>query len=306
MGIRSISSRNNEIDDLLLCLYAQTEQNFDVILITDHDNLIQMSEIISRYDIDFQSKIQLDCEPLAGDRVSKLKKIISLSRKEFIIFLDDDDHITYNYIENITKTIKMQTKSRVPMLFIFGSAYRYYEYPKSKSKCIEYKSGLVYFNKEFGEIYQMYENFFPFSSMVYETRALKAENLDNDIQVLEDWMLTKEYIYQGCKIIWGDNCGFIYNIGKKDNYKMSVEIRKKDLNGIRKYLDKNENNSEKFISGTLDFIDNLKYRINEVGMSGDSYRILSEQLSKELEEIKKSKAYMVSKKLSFIKRILNI
>jgi hypothetical protein len=306
VGIRSIKSRNNQIDDLLLCLSAQTEQNFEIILITDCNNLNHMSEIISRYDIDFQNKIQLDCIPLADDRVSKLKKIIKLSNKEFILFIDDDDHITYDYIENVTKSIKKQTRSNVPMLFVFRSAYRQYEYPKSKSKCSEYKSELVKLNKEFGEIYEIHENFWPFSSLVYETRALKAEYLDNDIQVLEDWWLTKQYIYQGCRIIWGDDSGFIYNIGKRDNSKIDIEFREKEINLIRKYLAKNEDNHDNFIRGTLDFIDNIKFRINEVGMSGDSYRILNEQLIKELESIKKSKAYIVAKKLSYIKRILHI
>jgi hypothetical protein len=306
VGIRSITSRNSQIDDLLLCLSAQTEQNFEIILITDCNNLNDMSEIISRYDIDFQNKIQLECVPLADDRVSKLKKIIKLSNKEFILFIDDDDHITYNYIENVTKSIKKQTKSNVPMLFVFRSAYRHYEYPKSKSECSEYKSNLVKLNKEFGEIYEMYENFWPFSSLVYETRALKAENLDNDIQVLEDWRLTKEYIYQGCRIIWGDDSGFIYNIRKSDSSNIDIDVREKGTNGIRKYLAKNEDNYDNFIKGTIDFIENLKFRINEVGMSGDSYRILNEELSKELESIKKSKAYSVAKKLSFIKRIMHI
>lgn len=292
-GVRLIRSRLKNLDDVLLCFLAQTNQDFKIIIITEFDIKNELENRINKYDALFQKKVKIIFEDLS--RSKRIQSIISHSDTKFTVFLDDDDHFHDNYVQSIYD-IKEEA------IIVSKSVSRFYEYPNSLSKTE------VEFERSQSVLAQFFYNTWPFGSITFPTKTLKEISLNTNLEVLEDWDLLQKALITNTNIIFLDDVLFIYN--RRLNQDQEKEEFQKNRN---RYFDKQEilsrlkSYGEKigvidYNEQVYDLVNVLKIERDIFGAKAHNFRIQSEILTHWKQELEIQKLY---KFLLSIRKILN-
>jgi hypothetical protein len=290
-GVRLLKSRLKNLEDVLLCLAAQTNLDFKIIIVSEFGVKKELENLINLYDITFQKKIKIIFEEL--NRSKRLQNIISNSESKFTVFLDDDDHIHDNYVQIIS-----DIKDRA--IIVTKSVSRVYEYPNSLSKTEEgyIRSEVV--------LAQFFYNTWPFGSIVFPTDTLKEIELNYNIEVLEDWDLVQKALLVNTNIIFLDEVTFIYNRRLNQNQDLEIFQNNRNryfnkqvmLSRLKSYGEKNS--LIKYNEEVFDLVSLLKSERDIFGALAHNYRVQSEILTQWKQELENQKLY---KLLHIIRRI---
>lgn len=292
--IRSIENRVKNLDDLLLCLQAQTNWNFEITIALNQDTKKILNEIIQNYGVDFKAKIKTIICPL--NRTTRIKKLIENSSAEYTVFLDDDDHILDNYVQIIND-------NKYNNLIVTKTVSREYYYPNSYSRT------KVEWNYDTEVLYEFFENNWPFGSVVFPTNILKKINLNENIEALEDWDCIQKSLLINPDVNFINYFSLIYN-RRKDHKKYldMLEISRKMnfsneiiMSRIKQYSKLISTNN--FIIQSINTINLLIKRNNEIGKIAHERGLEIVKLNQIIEDTTNQKLYRI---LIVLRKILNI
>lgn len=106
--MRTQGARPTELREALLCLAAQTNQDFELIIIahrTDIPEQIQVEQIILDQEPDFRERIRLLLLD-HGNRASPLNLGMEQARGRYLAALDDDDLVMANWVEAFARAVE--------------------------------------------------------------------------------------------------------------------------------------------------------------------------------------------------------
>lgn len=100
--IRTQAKRWEQIQDALLCLNAQTDQDFEVVVMmhdVGEDKATKLCALVESYPIDFSSRVRL-IRVDGGNRTRPLNDSLAHVRGRYVVFFDDDDLLMANWVES--------------------------------------------------------------------------------------------------------------------------------------------------------------------------------------------------------------
>ncbi|MGF6991081.1 glycosyltransferase involved in cell wall biosynthesis [Lachnospiraceae bacterium PF1-21] len=239
---RTTGQRIEMLSEVLLCLSAQTNQNFEVLVMghnLSYEAGTAVEGAINDFPIWFRTKVELHYVN-GGTRTTPLKEGFEKARGSYIVILDDDDLVFDNWVEEF---YTMSRKSPGTMLHSYMLAQEWdvvdvngHQVPRANGT-----PDAVYC-REFQMENQLVYNNVPQGSVAYPAFAYKEWGIrfDESLTTTEDWdflmrtaFLTGVYdgevatcIYR--KWINMDNSASIHDIEEwNENYK---KIRKKFAN----------------------------------------------------------------------------
>lgn len=99
--IRTQAKRWEQIKDSLLCLAAQTDRDFEVLMMLHNvtpDRAQELQCLVDSYPDEFAARVRL-IPVNGGGRVRPLSESINLTRGSYLAFYDDDDLLMANWVE---------------------------------------------------------------------------------------------------------------------------------------------------------------------------------------------------------------
>ncbi|MEU4740011.1 methyltransferase domain-containing protein [Actinosynnema sp. NPDC023658] len=99
--LRTQGRRPESLLDVLCCLGAQTDLDFEVLLVVhDSTKAREVRELVDLFEGNLAHRVQvLPCD--GGTRSRPANVGLRAARGEYVVFLDDDDFVTANWVENI-------------------------------------------------------------------------------------------------------------------------------------------------------------------------------------------------------------
>jgi len=262
IAIRNTGNRINNLMDIMICLNAQTNQNFDITICTENDLLNDVNKMLNYFELEFQKKIKVVTEE--KNRSKKLAKLIEEAESDYIVFLDDDDHITSNYIEAFDEIINVD-------LVISKSVDRDYDYPTSLTEIRE-----CYDEISIG-LFEFFDNYWPLGSVAFKLDKIREIRLKEEIQFLEDWAIIQEMLGNGCSFAYTSIPTFIYNkktdLVKLTEFELSRQ-RNFDENVVRERIAKyfGHKSIDEISQEIAIFGRKYNEKYNRLGIEADNYR----------------------------------
>lgn len=292
IAVRVSKSRTNQFKDVLLCLASQTNQNFSVTLCCDREILGDVEEYSSIYNSYFSDRIKII--EGHGNRAAKIIQLINNAEADYIVFLDDDDHITNNYIEEFESTNEVELK-------ITKYVKRQYVYPNSYS---EVSPGEIITLEN--PLAEFYDNYWPFCTVAFKLSFLRKIQISEEIEFLEDWAIIWSVLALGGRFSYSDKYTFIYNqhlteeklqeFSKSRNTFFNQKSRRDFL------IAYSEN---KQLSDIVVEIDELFFFLsdqkNAIGKAADEYRKSFEILEDIKNRMEREKLYLILFKIRKLK-----
>ena len=185
--IRTIG-RTALLKDALACIMHQAYKNIETVIVEDGPETLR--EFLSPY----RKEIAITYEALGGNRgrCAAGNRAMQLARGEYFLFLDDDDLLYADHIEQLVAAIlQHQTKAAMSYSFELPSEYA----AKEQGGGI-IREGVLFsrFHAPFSFTRLLRHNYIPIHTVLFH-RALFAEcgGLDPAIAYNEDWNLWVRY-----------------------------------------------------------------------------------------------------------------
>ena len=188
--IRTLGNRNTGLIDCLLSLQAQTNQDFEVLLVGHNLNLTskeEISKIISQFPVSFREKI-IFLEMEGGTRVSPLNLGLKNAAGRYLSVLDDDDIVFAHWVEEFQSNAH-SSYPRALRAVVVSQNYSLngrvpgISWPEANSwPSLQYPTS-------FSLIDHLLVNRSPFMSFAFPVEPARLLNLsfDEELQVVEDW-----------------------------------------------------------------------------------------------------------------------
>jgi SAM-dependent methyltransferase len=186
--MRTQGRRLGGLLDALTCLAAQTNDDFDVLLMVhtgSPERVEAVRELVSEFDPGFASRVVVSEVPQGGGRCRPLNQALEQVTSPNVAFLDDDDVVTADWIEAFASAagpgsiVRSQSAARyvspspdperVPSLISSGLEFRY--------------------ARAFDLGQHLWKNQTPICAFAVSRELLETFSLrfDEDFVVLEDW-----------------------------------------------------------------------------------------------------------------------
>jgi glycosyltransferase involved in cell wall biosynthesis len=176
------------IDDALTCLAAQTDRDLEVIVTvhTDDDTVVEsVRERVATYSAAFAALVRV-VQISGGGRSAPLNAGLDLANGRYLAFLDDDDVVTANWIEEFRLAADTGPGT------ILRSQCAVQEHRRTPDALVAYAPTGGFdapFNPEFDFIQHRQLNQSPICSWAVPLGAVHALRLrfDDELPVCEDW-----------------------------------------------------------------------------------------------------------------------
>ena len=185
--MRTQGKRTANLLEALTCLAAQTQDNFDVLLMVHADEpheVATVRELVSEFDSSFSHRVQV-LPVTGGGRGRPLNVALDAARGHYVAFLDDDDLVTANWVQAFAE------HAGDGVIVRSGNVIRRVSRPPAGID-VPYliESGLeCYFEETFDLARHFWSNQTPFCSFAVPRNLLDTFHLrfDESLAVLEDW-----------------------------------------------------------------------------------------------------------------------
>jgi hypothetical protein len=187
--LRTQGRRAEPLKDAFLCLSAQTDEDFDVVVLL-HDAIPEDAEdvrtTISRLPAAFRGRIQL-VEVTGGTRAKPLNAGVARATGRYLAVYDDDDLLTANWVEEFRRysgserrllRAVVATQRAAPELWPQDQdGFRTSSWPRPE------------YPKHFDQLQHMLVNYSPFMSWAFPRALFDTYGLafDEELHVCEDW-----------------------------------------------------------------------------------------------------------------------
>jgi SAM-dependent methyltransferase len=186
--LRTQGKRLAGLRDALTCLAAQTDDDFDVLLMvhTDDSSMTDtVNKLVGEFDPGFASRIAVSPVPEGGGRCRPLNQALELVSSLYVAFLDDDDVITGDWIEAFASVagdgaiLRSQSAAR-----LVSPSQDPDRVPAVVSSGLEFR-----FAPRFDLAQHLWQNQTPICSYAVPRGMIEAFGLrfDEEFVVLEDW-----------------------------------------------------------------------------------------------------------------------
>jgi glycosyltransferase involved in cell wall biosynthesis len=190
--LRTQGQRPEALKDALLCLAGQSNEDFEVIVVTHDasaDGFALVSDIVASQPASFKSRISIQ-EVHGGRRSKPLNVAVEATRGRYVSFFDDDDLLFGHWVESfarvaerhpgkLVRSVVASQRAAVEMWPRDQSGFRHMNWPNA-----EYPA-------QFDQFAHLQMNFSPFMGWAFPREIFDVLGLrfDEELYVCEDWDL---------------------------------------------------------------------------------------------------------------------
>ncbi|WP_353988423.1 glycosyltransferase family 2 protein [Ruicaihuangia caeni] len=188
--VRTQGKRLESLKDALLCLSAQTDQDFEVVLVAHNalpEGLEGVGSILERQPNGFRERVRL-IEVSGGTRSRPLNVGVEAANGRYLAFYDDDDLLFAHWVEEFHTAARthegrlmrstVANQSVEPEVWSGGQAgFRSTSWPKAEHA------------QHFDQLKHMLVNHSPFMTFAFPATLFTRYGMrfDEDLEVAEDW-----------------------------------------------------------------------------------------------------------------------
>lgn len=188
--LRTQGKRIEPFKDALLCLAAQTDEDFEVVVI-EHDaqpeNAAEVRKVISRQPPEFAQRIQL-IEVAGGTRAKPLNAGIRAARGRYVAVYDDDDLVFANWVEEFHLE-SAKAPGRLLRSIVASQKVSPELWPQDHDGFRTLSWPAAEYPAEFHQLQHLLVNYSPFMSWAFPRSLFFTFGLrfDEELAVCEDW-----------------------------------------------------------------------------------------------------------------------
>ena len=184
--MRTQGNRTEELREVLLCLTAQKNTNFELLLMGHNvamENTQAITRLIEETPEFFRQRIFYHAVS-GGNRSTPLNKGFALARGEYISVLDDDDLVTADWVSLFFNTAQENSGK---ILHAYSLRQNWQKSPEGKLYATQPAQPAYCTN--FNYALQLGENQCPFMSLAFPAAVFRSSSLrfSEELDVMEDW-----------------------------------------------------------------------------------------------------------------------
>lgn len=187
--VRTQGTRPDCLREALTCLAAQACEDFEVLVLVhaEADRLQDVQELLGQFHPSFVGRVEL-VQVTGGNRGRPLNRGIEISRGSYLAFLDDDDHVTGDWVETF-KQGQIRAPGRIIRSVTVVQRVERATDPNSLAPYLSRTGFEQVFTPNFDMGYHLYTNQSPICSFAVPKELIEAFRLrfDEDLLVTEDW-----------------------------------------------------------------------------------------------------------------------
>ncbi|WP_104082403.1 glycosyltransferase family A protein [Cryobacterium sp. Y11] len=212
--LRTQGKRPEPLKDALLCLAAQTDQDFEIIVI-DHDADLEGAEVvrnaIAEQPIWMADRISR-LEVRGGNRAKPLNAGIHAATGRYVAVFDDDDLLFANWVEAF-RTASQRSSGRMLRALAANQAVTPELWPQDQIGFRTISWPKADYPREFDQIAHLGMNYSPFMSWAFPSTLFRkfGFEFDEELTVCEDW----DMILRGSLLLGVENVDVLTAIYRK-------------------------------------------------------------------------------------------
>ena len=225
--LRTQGRREQTLKDSLLCLAAQTDQDFEVIIV-EHDATPEGSkmvrEVVARQVPSFSSRVRI-LEVTGGTRARPLNAGIEVVRGQYVAVFDDDDLLFAHWVEEFHRQGVLHPGQVLRAVTAAQNA-KIETWPQGQTGFRSISWPGAGYPKEFDQLNHLLVNQSPFMSVAFPSAIFVRFGLrfDEELLVCEDWDMILQATLL-CGVIQVDAITSIYRlwVGSETSYTKHAE-----------------------------------------------------------------------------------
>ncbi|WP_403023480.1 glycosyltransferase [Salinibacterium sp. GXW1014] len=190
--MRTQGKRIEPIKDAMLCLAAQVDEDFELILLAhnvDADTISQLEQIVAAYPARFSNRVRV-IDVQGGGRGRPLNVGLEEARGDYVVVFDDDDIVMADWVERFHEAA---TISRGRVLRADAALQKVNEtsWPDGRSGFLTHSRADAAYRKDFDFARNYEANQTPFMALAFPASLFKklGSRVDESLPVCEDWDL---------------------------------------------------------------------------------------------------------------------
>lgn len=188
--LRTQGKREESLKDALLCLSAQTDRDFEVIVL-EHDafpeNAADVRRVLDRQPPELAARLTL-VEVTGGTRSRPLNEGIRMARGHYVAVFDDDDLVFANWVEEFHKA-SLRGDGRLLRANVATQNVQPELWPQDQDGFRTFTWPAAEYERYFDQLQHMLVNHSPFMSWAFPRSLFYTFGVrfDEELTVCEDW-----------------------------------------------------------------------------------------------------------------------
>jgi glycosyltransferase involved in cell wall biosynthesis len=188
--VRTQGRRIEPLKDAMLCLVAQSCQDFDVI-VADHDSdeagAMAVRSVIDEQPADFQTRIRI-AEVAGGSRSRPLNVALSLAQGQYIAIYDDDDLLFGHWVETFRAAAEA-AGNRLVRAQVALQNVQPHSWPDGEEGLLTISSIRSEYPEKYDQLRHVRVNSSPFMGWAFPRVLFQhlGFRFDEELEVCEDW-----------------------------------------------------------------------------------------------------------------------
>lgn len=190
--LRTQGKRLETLKDSLLCLSAQTDRDFEVVVLEHNATPADgegVKQILSRLEPEFASRVRL-IEVNDGSRAKPLNLGVAAAEGRYLVAYDDDDLVFANWVEEFRRSAEL-SHGRLLRSLVAVQEVRSEGWPLGSAGFRTSSWPAAEYSPKFSQTDHLKVNHSPFMSIAFPRSlfALYGLRFDEELAVCEDWDL---------------------------------------------------------------------------------------------------------------------